>query len=131
MGFDLSFQHFEDEMRTFPLQYSPPNGCLLLAYEQGHVAGCVGLRKLDQGICEMKRLYVRPKFRGRGIGRALVLKVVDRGRSLGYGRMRLDTVPSMHEAIALYESYGFRQIPQYRDNPVPGALYFELRLGTG
>ena len=128
LDFDLSFQHFDDEMKTFPIQYSPPSGCLLLAYEDETVAGCVGLRMLDEGICEMKRLYVRPEFRGKGIGRALVLNVIDRGRKLGYGRMRLDTVPSMHEAIALYESFGFKQIPQYRDNPVPGALYFELQL---
>ena len=130
LDFDLSFQHFDAEMKTFPEQYSPPTGCLLIAYEGEHPIGCVGLRKLGEGVCEMKRLYVRPQSRGRGIGRALVLNVIDRGRRLGYGRMRLDTVPSMQEAIALYESFGFRQIPKYRDNPLSGALFFELRLGT-
>jgi GNAT superfamily N-acetyltransferase len=128
LDFDLSFQHFDDEMRMFPVQYSPPSGCLLVAYDDEILAGCVGLRKLDEGVCEMKRLYVRPQFRGRGIGRALVLKVIDMGRRLGYGRMRLDTVPSMHEAIVLYESFGFKQIPQYRENPIVGALFFELQL---
>jgi ribosomal protein S18 acetylase RimI-like enzyme len=128
LDFDLSFQHFDHEMRTFPVQYSSPSGCLLVAYEDESPTGCVGLRKLDEDICEMKRLYVRPRFRGRGIGRALVINVINKGGKLGYGRMRLDTVPSMQEAIALYESFGFKPIPPYRHNPIPGALYFELEL---
>ena len=128
LDFDLSFQHFYDEMRTFPKQYSKPTGSILLAYEDHNPAGCVGLRKLDEGVCEMKRLYVRKKFRGKGIGRALVAKVIEMSGKLGYERMRLDTVPSMHEAIALYESFGFKRIPKYRENPIAGALFFELQL---
>jgi ribosomal protein S18 acetylase RimI-like enzyme len=128
LTFDLSFQHFEEEMRTFPLQYSSPTGCLLLAYEGEKAVGCVGLRKLDERVCEMKRLYVRPEFQGHGIGRALALRIIEEGRRLGYACMRLDTVPSMHAAIAMYRKLGFKQIPQYRDNPVPGALFFELQL---
>ena len=128
LSFDLSFQHFDEEMVTFPIQYSPPTGSLLVAYEDRKPAGCVGLRRLEEGVCEIKRLYVRSEFRGLGIGRALALNVIDVGRRLGYVRMRLDTVPSMHEAIALYRTLGFRQIPQYRDNPVSGALFFELLL---
>ena len=128
LNFDLSFQHFEDEMSTFPIQYSRPTGCLLIAHENHTLAGCVGLRRLAQGVCEIKRLYVRQGFRGKGIGHALVAKVIDMGRGLGYGWMRLDTVPSMHEAIALYKSFGFKQIPKYRENPIVGALFFELQL---
>jgi putative acetyltransferase len=128
LGFSLDFQDFEDELHRFPGQYAPPRGTLLLAEIEGVAAGCVGLRPLDLGTCEMKRLYVRPPFRGRGVGRRLAERVIDEGRARAYHCMRLDTVPSMAQAIALYRSLGFFEIPAYRYNPVPGALFFELAL---
>lgn len=129
LDFDLSFQDFDEEMTLFPRQYSLPTGCLLVAYENGTPVGCVGLRKLGERVCEMKRLYVRPKFRGHGIGKALAVQVIKEARSLRYERMRLDTVPSMRVAIGLYKSLGFREIEKYRENPIPGALFLELKLG--
>jgi ribosomal protein S18 acetylase RimI-like enzyme len=128
LGFSLDFQDFERELREFPGAYAAPRGTLLLAELEGEAVGCVGLRPLDLETCEMKRLYVRPGCRGRGVGRRLAERVIEEGRSKAYGRMRLDTVPSMTDAIALYRRLGFSEIPPYRFNPVPGALYFELRL---
>lgn len=128
LGFSLDFQDFDGEIRQFPGHYAPPRGALLFAELDGAPAGCVGLRPLDPATCEMKRLYVRPSCRGHGVGRRLAEQVITIGRSIGYGRMRLDTVPSMTEAIALYRGLGFSEIPPYRFNPVPGALYFELPL---
>lgn len=128
LGFSLDFQDFEGELDRFPGSYARPRGVLLLAELDGEAAGCVGLRPLDLRTCEMKRLYVRPSCRGRGVGRRLAERVIEEGRSIGYHRMRLDTVPSMTEAIALYRGLGFSEIPAYRFNPVPGALFFELAL---
>ena len=129
LNFSLCFQSFDEELRTLPGAYAPPRGKLLLAMEQDLAAGCIALRPLDAHTCEMKRLYVRPGFRGKGAGRLLVDGVIAAARSLGYERMRLDTVAdSMQDAIALYRRRGFREIPPYCANPVPGALYLELLL---
>lgn len=128
LDFDLCFQDFDQELAHLPGDYAPPRGRLLLATAEGHAVGCVGLRPLAEGACEMKRLYVQPAARGRGIGRALAETVITEAARLGYARMLLDTVPSMQAAIALYRDLGFRPTAPYRPNPVPGALFFELSL---
>lgn len=123
LGVDLSFQHFEEEVASLPGDYAPPRGRLLLAND-----GCVALRPFDGDICEMKRLYVRPAARGTGLGRALVERVIDEARTIGYRAMRLDTLPSMTLAAVMYRQFGFREIAPYRFNPVKGTKYFELEL---
>ena len=128
LGFDLGFQEFEKEMADFPDEYSSPRGCLLLAFYDDELAGCVALRDLSNGICEMKRLYVRPAFRGLKVGKALAEGIIEAGKDLGYTRMRLDTVPYMKEAISVYRSLGFKEIDSYRYNPIEGATYMELAL---
>jgi ribosomal protein S18 acetylase RimI-like enzyme len=129
LDFDLEFQDFDRELAQFPGEYAPPSGCLLMAEVRERVAGCVALRRIDGTVCEVKRLYVVPSFRGRGIGRALAEGIIEEARRLGYKRMRLDTVPSMKAAIALYVSFGFTLIEPYRVNPVEDATFMELELG--
>jgi len=128
LGFDLDFQDFEEELVNLPGEYNPPIGCLLLAEYENQPAGCIALRPLSDEICEMKRLYVRPQFRGLGIGRALAEAIIEQARKIGYTLMRLDTVPSMEIARALYMSLGFKQISPYRHNPIEGAVFMELKL---
>ena len=126
LPFDLGFQNFEEEMANLPGKYVPPKGCLLLATYNDNLAGCVGLQELDDGVCEMKRLYVRQEFRGLKIGRALANAVIERAKQMGYKRMRLDT--AMDTAKKLYSSIGFKEIEPYEYNPVKGAMFMELKL---
>jgi putative acetyltransferase len=130
LDIDLSFQNFEAELRSLEAQYRPPTGALLLAHYGDKLAGCVAVRQFDGAIAELKRMYVRPAFRGSGLGRQLLEHAIAAARELGYAALRLDTLPDMQAAIALYREFGFREIEPYRFNPVGGTLYFELDLLT-
>lgn len=131
LGLDLCFQNFEQELAGLPGKYAAPEGRLLLALddESGALAGCVALRKLDQERCEMKRLYVRPYLRGKGLGRRLAESIIAEARGIGYRRMLLDTLPErMGQAVEMYRSMGFREVEPYYHNPVKGAVFMELLL---
>ena len=128
LDFDLWFQNFDEELQRLPGEYAPPSGRLFLARINGKLAGCVALHGLSGLICEMKRLYVRPKYRGLGLGRLLAEKVIIEAEVMSYRKMRLDTIATMVTAIALYERMGFARIPAYRPNPIQGAVYMELQL---
>jgi ribosomal protein S18 acetylase RimI-like enzyme len=125
---DLDFQGFDQELVGLPGEYAPPDGCLLIGLWNDQTAGCVALRKFDPHICEMKRLYTKPQFRGLGIGRTLCETVIGKARQMGYQSMRLDTLSSMKTARDLYLSLGFKEIEPYRFNPVEGASFMELTL---
>jgi putative acetyltransferase len=131
LGVDLSFQSFEAEVQSLPGDYVPPRGRLLLAMDDQEPAGCVAMRPLTSDTCEMKRLYVRPAYRTAGVGRQLVQRLIAEGRSAGYQKMYLDTLPVMAGAQRLYESLGFKDIPPYRHNPIPGTRFLGLDLRDG
>jgi putative acetyltransferase len=129
LGFSLCFQNFDEELASLPGEYAPPEGRLLLAEFAGQVAGCVALHKLSAEVCEMKRLYLRPQFRGKGLGRVLAERIIAEAREIGYRRMRLDTVePVMKDAVGMYRKLGFKEIDAYCANPVAGAIYMEVEL---
>jgi GNAT superfamily N-acetyltransferase len=129
LDFATSPSDFEAEIAALPGRYAPPEGRLLLATSSGHAAGCVALHKTQPGICEMKRMYVRPAFRGLGLGRLLAEAIIAEARAMGYSTMRLDTLPRrMPEAARLYGALGFREVPPYWSNPIAGVKYFELKL---
>lgn len=129
LGFSLCFQNFDKELANLPGDYAPPEGRLLLARYKNELAGCVALHRLEPGICEMKRLYLRPQFRGKGLGGALADRIISEARRIGYKRMRLDTVePVMKDAVGMYRRLGFKEIAPYCANPIAGALYMELLL---
>jgi GNAT superfamily N-acetyltransferase len=124
LGIDLTFQKFDEELATLPGDYDP----ILVAHWNEDVAGCVALRRIDETTCEMKRLYVRPPYRGHGVGRALAERIITEARIRGFRAMRLDTLPSMQEAARMYEQLGFRDIPPYRFNPIKGSRFMELKM---
>ncbi|MFZ0966725.1 MAG: GNAT family N-acetyltransferase [Candidatus Acidiferrales bacterium] len=128
LGIDLGFQGFEAELKGLPGDYAPPGGALLLAFDGEECAGCVAIRCLADGICEMKRLYVRPRWRGLGLGRLLIDAALAEARRAGYRAIRLDTLPSMTAARAIYEALGFRAIPPYYPSPIAGTAFLELDL---
>ncbi|MFX1500161.1 MAG: GNAT family N-acetyltransferase [Promethearchaeota archaeon] len=128
LNINLDFQNFDEELRTLPGNYAPPEGCLLLAYYENRLAGCVGLRKFKNDICELKRLYIRSDFRKKKIGKTLSEAIILKAKEIGYRLIRLDTLSFMKEAINLYLSLGFKIIPPYRYNPFEDAIFFELQL---
>lgn len=129
LGLDLCFQGFEEELKVLPGRYAEPDGRLYLAYARDKLAGCIALRRVEESLCEMKRLYLRPDSRGLGLGNALIERLIDDARAVGYGKMRLDTLPAkMGKAMKLYESHGFKVIKPYYSNPHEGVLFMELTL---
>lgn len=129
LSFNLCFQSFDQELAGLPGDYAPPEGRLLLAYWEGKLAGCVALHKINGAACEMKRLYLRPAFRGKGLGRSVVEHLIAEAHRIGYRQMRLDTVEAdMRDAVALYQRMGFKDIAPYRPNPMSSVRYMELEL---
>jgi ribosomal protein S18 acetylase RimI-like enzyme len=128
LGVDLSFQAFEEELAELPGKYAPPDGTLILAMDGQESVGCVALRKLEDHVCEMKRLFIKEQYRGKGLGRVLAERIIHEAVKQGYSLMRLDTLDRLKEAMRLYESLSFKRIKPYYLNPLPGVVYWELEL---
>ncbi len=128
LGCSPCLQNIEKELGHLPGEYAPPGGRLLLAVHEGRPAGCVALRKIGEGVGEMRRMYVRPGFRGKKIGRGLAATFIEEARKAGYARLRLYTLPSMTEAVELYHSLGFKNIDPYGEHIIEGAIYMELNV---
>ena len=124
----LKIQHFDQEILHLEDKYGKPDGRIYVAFFEGKLAGCVGLKKIDNEICEMKRLYVRPEFRGKHIGNILAEKIIDEAKKTGYKSMVLDTFPFLSAAIKMYKNMGFYEIEQYNDSPMKDAVYLKLDL---
>jgi len=131
IGVSLCFQNFDQELARLPGDYAPPSGRLLLVRVEDQIAGCVALRKFGNSTCEMKRLYLRPDFRGKGLGEQIVDTIIQEAKQIGYSKMRLDTIPGrMDQAIKLYRAIGFKDIPAYYNSPFTDTLYMELDLAA-
>lgn len=128
LGFSICFQNFEQELADIQVQYGAPNGCLLLVLNGETTVGCAGVRRWNDDIAELKRMYLKPETRGKGMGRELLQTALEHARQLGYRNIRLDTLPTMKAAIAIYRESGFTDIPAYRENPIEGAIYLEKQL---
>lgn len=128
LGVDLCFQGFAEELATLPGRYAPPSGRLLLAMEGTDAAGCVALRPLEDGVCEMKRLFVRPAYRGQGLGQHLAQRIIQEATTVGYTVMRLDTLDTLERAVRIYETLGFQRCAPYYANPLPSVVYWERTL---
>jgi ribosomal protein S18 acetylase RimI-like enzyme len=128
LGFSICFQNFEQELADIQVQYNTPGGCLLLVKNGEATVGCAGVRRWEGDIAELKRMYLQPETRGLGLGRQLLQTALEHARRLGYRSIRLDTLPNMQAAIALYRDFGFADIPAYRENPYEGAIYLEKQL---
>lgn len=124
----LSVQNYDDELEHLEKKYGLPEGRLYLAYSDGELAGCIGLRKVDAANCEMKRLYVKPQFRGRKVGQILIRQIIDDARDIGYQHMLLDTLPFLESAMHMYRKYGFYEIESYNDSPMEASIYMRLDL---
>ncbi len=128
LNVDLCFQSFEKELAGLPGKYGEPDGCILLLLKNNQSAGCIALRKMSQGVCEMKRLYIEPEFRGQGLGNMLVKELISCAQQKSYNKMRLDTLTRLKPAIGIYETFGFKEIDAYYENPLDEVLYYELVL---
>jgi N-acetylglutamate synthase-like GNAT family acetyltransferase len=128
LNLDLSFQNIDEELSDFPGKYQEPDGAFIIAEENNTIIGCIGIKKLDTAICEMKRLFVDDKYKGKGIGKKLVEKIIEEAKSKHYEKMRLDTLDFMQSALNLYYKNGFYEIEPYYDNPIKGVVYLEKQL---
>ena len=125
---DLSFQQIDKELATFPEKYEEPGGSFFIAKDGDTIVGCIGLRKIQNEVCEMKRLYIKDKYKGIGLGKELIITIIEEAKKKGYRKMRLDTLPKMKAALKLYKEFGFYQIEQYIENPIVGAVFMEKIL---